>query len=454
MEKESKKLGLFNLLTMNIGIALGSGVFTLLTSVIGFAGRSICFAVLIGSVLGLLISLPSAFLSSTINLTGGEYTRGLALMPLWLAGINGVIKLVSPFGYAVYLLGMASYTLQLIPEVNGLYKAVAFLYLVLFFLFGIKGSKSSARVQDIMVIFLLIALGIYLFGGLPRIQPGYFEADGFFSGGVSGFMYATAMLSMGATGGSGIISFASVTKNPKRNIPLALILGAVIVTGVYFLVSIVAAGIVPIDLVHGANLGVVAGTFLSKPLFIFFIIGGAIFALGASVNGVLSTFQFPWDTMIKDGWFPKVLGKREKKFNYPYILMGIFFVVGGVLPILFDLDIATVSTLFSFPNFAFNAGLALATLRLPKLYPNRWRNSPLYLPKPIFVCLILFSCASGVFVTVSFIQNLNRVLIIGMCIVLILVCAYVLWRYKAGYVHVDSDYIKEIRDIPDSDYPV
>ena len=345
--KTNQKMGFLSLLMMGIGYIIGTGVFTMLPSVIGLTGRSVCLSMLLAAVISIASTIPTMFLSSVINLKGGAYSQNLALFPPMVAGVFGIMQMIAYLGFAGIAIGLASYTLQLIPGIAAMQKVVAMIYLILFFLLGIKGVTLSSKLQNVMVVVLLVALGIYIFGGLPKVQPGFFSGEGFFTGGAKGFLTATALLSMSAMGASSMINFTSVTKNPQRNIPLAMVSSTALVAAFYFLIAVVTGGVIPVEQVAGQNLGVVAVNFLSQPIYLFFMIGGALFALGTTLNANLSAIPYPWLKMAEDGWLPKILTKKDPKFNYPYVLMGIIFIIGAVLPVIFGLDIATITHLFS-----------------------------------------------------------------------------------------------------------
>ncbi len=436
MNNEKGKMGFFDLLTMGVGYIIGSGVFTMLPSVLGLTGRSVSLAMLFGALVCLATTIPSMFLSSVVTLKGGSYSLNLVLFPPMVAGVFGIMQMISYLAFASIALGLANYTLQLFPGLGDIHRLVAMLYMVVFFLLGIKGISLSSKIQNVLVIVLLVALGIYIFGGLPSVQPGFFKADGFFIGGARGFLTAAALLSMSAQGAGSMINFTSVTKNPQRNIPLAMICSTSLVALFYFLIAIVTAGILPIDQVAGKNLGIVAETFMAKPVYLFFMIGGALFALGTTLNANLAALSYPWVKIAEDGWLPKILTKKDKKHNYPYVLMSIIFVIGAVLPIVFGLNIATITSLFSFPAFIVMTLVAISALRIPKMFPEKWAASKFHVPAPVFYILMALSICSAAYLAYSYLAFLNVKTAVLMVICLLILTAYVFWRYKAGYVKI------------------
>lgn len=439
MQTSSKKMGFPSLVMMGIGYIIGTGVFTMLPSVIGMTGRSVCMAMLLAAVVSISSTIPTMFLSSVLDLKGGSYSQNLALFPPVVAGVFGIMQMIAYLGFAGIAVGLASYTIQLVPGISSMQKIIAMAYLIVFFLLGIKGVTLSSKLQNIMVVVLLIALGIYIFGGLPHVQPGFFRSEGFFTGGMQGFLMATALLSMSAMGASSMINFTSVTKNPKRTVPLAMLTSTGLVAVFYFFIAVVTGGVVPIEQVAGKNLGVVAETYMSQPVYLFFMLGGALFALGTTLNANLAAIPYPWIKMAEDGWLPKALTKRDSKFGYPYVLMGTIFVIGAILPIVFGMDIATITSLFSFPSFVVMTLVCLSAFRLPRLFPERWKASIFHVPMPVFYLLMSIATCACLFLAYSYISFLNGKTLLMALFVLVVLTIYVSWRFKAGYVKTDRE---------------
>lgn len=434
----TKKMGFLSLMMMGLGYIIGTGVFTMLPTVIGLTGRSVCLSMLLAAVIAIASVIPTLFLSSVVNLKGGSYSQNMALFPPVVAGVFGIMQMIAYLGFAGVALGLANYTLQLIPGAAAWQKVVAMLYLIVFFLLGVKGITLSSKLQNVMVIVLLAALGIYIFGGLPNVEPGFFSNEGFFTGGAQGFLMATALLSMSSMGAGVMINFTSVTKNPQRTIPLAMIASTGLVAVFYFLIAVVTGGIIPVAQVAGKNLGVVAETFMPQPIYLFFMIGGALFALGTTLNANLAAIPYPWVKMAEDGWLPKILTKRDSKFGYPYVLMGIIFVIGAILPVVFGLDIATITSLFSFPSFVVMTLGSISAFRIPKLYAEKWKTSVFHVPTWVFYLLMSIAVIACLFLAYSYMNFLNPKTLLLALAVLAVIAVYAVWRYKAGYVKINK----------------
>lgn len=437
-------MGFFSLFTMGLGYIIGSGIFAILPIVMGNAGKSVSLACLAGALLCLFsASIPAVFMSSTIDLPGGVYSQGAVLMPEALAGTYGILNAIGQMTFSGSLISLTGYVVQMIPGLSDLQKLVSFVLLVCFFLLGLKGVKLSAGFQNVTVIVLVLALATFIVGGLPHVNFGTYFSDNYFSGGMDGFMQASAMLMFCSIGGTAVLSFSSEAKNSKRDIPLATLLSSLTVAVLYFFIAVVGSGILPVEDVAAAmNLGIVAETFLPTPLYLFFMVGGAMFGLGTTVNSQLAALPYPVLKMAEDGWLPKSCTKRDKHFNYPYIIMGFMFVVGGVLPIVFGLNITDIASMAGAPTFLFSGVLALYSMQIPKKFPERWKQSKFHVPNPVLYALMILSAAASFFLTYTMLQmnGLTTALII-LALVAVLV-AYCYWRTKSG--KVDLSYISAL----------
>lgn len=435
---EGKKYGLFDMIAMGMGNIIGVSIFTTMPIVMGVTGRSVVWGLLLGCFLCILTAIPQAAAASLMKLEGGTYSTGLLLLPKWMSGIFGLSSVIAWLGFASLASAMASYTAQMIPGLSDMQKLVTVVYLLFFFVMNILGPSIMSKLQNVMMIILLVALGIFIVGGFPHIQPDFF-GPGMFSGGASGFVASSAMLAMACSGGVFVVNLSADAKNPRRDVPLAMVGSTVCVAVVYFLLAMVAAGgAVPIeDVAAAGNLGVVAQAVLSQPLYLFFMVGGALFALATTLNSMLAIFKYPWMKMAEDGWLPKVLLKTDKKFHYPYVLMGAAFIIGGALPIVFDLSISNIIGLFSFPGYPMMLIMFWNALKIPKKYPNSWKASIFHMPDWLLTVFCVLGIVAEAYLGYSMasLQGIKIVLAsLGAFAVLCIICII---NYKSGNVKVD-----------------
>ena len=200
---------------------------------------------------------------------------------------------------AMYALSFAQYAVALLPS-GGSEKIIALSVGTIFFILNFFGVDLMAKIQNLLVIVLLISLTMFAVFGLPSVDFGtYFSnADGLFlSDGVTGFLTATAYLGF-ATGGATVI--------------LVIVTSTVGVALLYGLVATTASGVLPVAEVANQPLTLVAAEILPRPLYIFFIMGGAMFALATTLNSQIMSATEPIMQACEDGWFPKSLAERSR----------------------------------------------------------------------------------------------------------------------------------------------
>ena len=219
MQAEKKKLGLFNIFSLGVGGAIGSGIFVMMGFGIAYTGRSIVLAVSVGCLYMLLAYLFHPIMSSMFVLPGGDYDMKAMLMGPTMTGFSALATIVNGLGMASYGLAFASYFVSVFTGLAEYQLWIAALLIVIFFAISIKGTKAMATITTIITASLLISIVVFLAAGLPQVQPGYFSnADGqFFSGGFGGLIGAIAMMSFACQGTTmAPVSVMPATKKPWR----------------------------------------------------------------------------------------------------------------------------------------------------------------------------------------------------------------------------------------------
>lgn len=387
---EKKVLGRLDLIAIAVGNVIGGGIMSVVGVAIGQTGRSVVFALLLCALMTLVSILPNVFASATIRMNGGVYTLAALLGGKFFAGIYVAFWLTNFFGASLYCTSFSQYMIEMVPGLN--FKMIALTMLTVIFLLNIIGIKVAATAQNIMVVVLIIALAMFSFFGFPHVQPGFFDSPDFMRGGFFGLMYAAALMNFACGGAGFIVNFGRQSKNPTRDIPIAIIVASFVVALIYTMVAIVAAGVLPIDEVAGQSLAKVAMVILPKPLYLFFIIGGAMIALVTSLNALMGWLPPPVVQACNDGWLPRRFGALNKRFGTPHwVLLFVFIMAGTILLMGWDIDaIATLGT------FLANAGtiiVVLTLIRLPDVVPDLWAKSMFHINNTLYRIICLAGCA-------------------------------------------------------------
>lgn len=381
MEENGKKLGLLNHIGLGVGGAIGTGIFIMLGYGIAYTGRSITLVCLAGCFFMLLAFWNSAAFGTMFVIPGGDYGIRSMVFPPILTGVSAWFQIASAFVLAGHSLAITSFAAMAWPQIKEHETIFALCVLCIGFLCTIRGSKLLTTIQNLVVVALVISLIIFLAYGIPQVNPAEFfsNADGeFMVGGFGGFVSALSIMSFACMGTAGAVSMGSVTKNPKKTIPLASFIVTAIVGIIYFFMGYVASGILPYEQVAGQNISVTAEAILPHGLFMFFVVGGGIFAISSTLLSVVAMLKFPIMKVSEDGWIPKAFQKTTKG-GYPYVLYAVLLIVSAI-PIVTGLDVEGVIGNVMIPTMLLNLYVNIYCVKLPKLYPEQWEKRGIRFP--------------------------------------------------------------------------
>ncbi|GLB30844.1 amino acid permease [Lacrimispora amygdalina] len=440
MESTSGKgtLGFRELLSLAVGQVIGAGVVTLVGQAIGVTGRSVWLAYVFAVVLGLCIIFPYIMLSSMIRVNGGNYTFVATILGERWGGMYGMAFTLNSFACGMFGLGLGTYLNALFPSVN--IKITAVIAITLFWIANMLGVKFMAKIQNVMSACLLVGLAVFIVVGLFNLRPGTFDFSSpeFFTGGASGFFNGTLLLVFSCTGQSFIVAFSKEAKNPRRDVPFAIIAASGVILVVYGLIAVVASGVLPIDQVAGKPLTLAAGQILSRPLYYAFIIGGPIMALATTLNSSFTVFSRPFHQMARDGWFSKKMAVTNN-LGAPYILLTVIYII-SVVPVLLNFSISTITSNSILISRISDVVAIVAVICLPKRIPDAWENRYFKISKPAFYALMIFCLCVTLFVIGLSLRNLKPTLVIVTVVLITLFFIYSTLRQKSGKVQMEKSY--------------
>lgn len=317
------------------------------------------------------MAVGQIILAGTATFPGGYYTMFATLCNKKLAGIYTYINLFMVLGISFYALSFASYFLSLFLNVNEKLLCTVVMTLLLLHLFGVK---RAARLQNVMTVILAAALALYIVLGMGSLEPNFFDPAQFMTSGPLGFILASVFLTFAFGGGTFIVSYSGQAKNPMRDIPVAMIVSTLFVAVFYLFIAIVAVGTLPVAEAANQPLSVSAAVFMPDGLYTFFVVGGGMFALLTSMNFCIGNLVYPAVTACMDGWLPKALMVKNKRFGTNHlILLAIYVVV--LVPVLLGMDMQTAANSTVILSFAIFIIACYAALRMPKKIPGLWAAS-------------------------------------------------------------------------------
>lgn len=420
--KLKKVLGLSDVMSIGVGQIIGAGVMALTGIAIGMTGSGVTLAFIISSFFTLFMVLPIAVMGSAIPTTGGLYRYTSRLLSPKVGFFWLTLFMLGQLTLAMFAISFAEYVQGLVPSAP--LKLVAFVLITIFFIANLVGVQFAARVEKVMVVVLLLALIVFVVWGMPEINYSVFNSVDMFPSGFVGFFMAVGLLSF-ATGGAQVVAeLGGEMKNPGRDIPLTIIVTTLGVGLLYAFMATIAAGVLPIADVANKPLTDVARTVLPGPLFIFFMVGGAMFALATTLNATLSWVTKGIMIACEDGWLPKSLGKVNEKFGTPHWLLTLFYII-GVIPIITGLSLGVISALGTGVLLLANMIPVFASTKLPKKYPERYKKAKFKLPPKVLNTVVYIGIALLFFQGYLLITSLSFKIIIGAIAFMVISALYV-----------------------------
>lgn len=333
-----RQLGLFDSTMILMGIVIGSGIF-LMTGIMAQSlpsGGLLLLAWVVGGLVTLTGALVYAELGAAMPEAGGQYVYLREAYTPLVAFLSGwVIFLVLMCG-ASALLGVAfseyfsfffpvlSTTTYLISTdifsvSNG--QVVAVVLIILFSIANYIGVVFGKIVQNTLTVIKTGAILLFIIFGL-LVDKGVPIDLSFDSGGLSfsqlvvGFGVAMVAVFWAFDGWNNLNFVAGEIKNPARNLPLALILGTVLVGLIYVMVNVVYLKALPISEMAGVvTIADTASSVLFGTAASMFLTVAILISIGGALNGNILVGARVYYAMAKDGLFFKKMGAVHPRFK-------------------------------------------------------------------------------------------------------------------------------------------
>src|SRR5690606_9565170 len=236
---------------LGLGAMVGTGVFVSIGVAAGAAGSAVVLAIAAAAPLAVCNALSSAQLAASHAVSGGTYEYGYRYLNHWAGFTAGWMFLCAKSASAATAaLGFAGYFARLAgldhaTTMTGLAVGAVVLLTVLVML----GIKRSSWANAVIVSVTLASLALFVTAGLPslaasggsRLTP-FVPVGG--EGGLRGFLYATALMFVAYTGYARIATLGEEVREPRKNIPRAIIATLLVSSVLYVAVAVVAVGAV------------------------------------------------------------------------------------------------------------------------------------------------------------------------------------------------------------------
>ena len=430
--KKNDGLSLWALVAIAVGQVIGAGIVTVTGAAIAATGRSAWLSFGVAVIAGLFRIFPIIFFCSTVVVPGGNYGMVTRTLGPKTGGLMTISSLVAWSVRGTAVLSIGIYINSVFPGISKqLGGTVVWTLLIIANLFGIN---AMAKIQKIATPTLLIALMIFALTGIAKqtVSPFDFSNPEMFTGGSMGFASAVVLLLGSCHGQSMINALATRCKDPKRDLPRAMLIATGVIFVVYMLVGVAAGCVLPLEEIAGKPFTPTAKYLLPNWLFILFMIGGPIFALLTTMNSGISAICLPTIAGVKEGWLPQFLAK-ENKHGVPWISYLIIWVI-GLLPLLTGLSIAQLTNFLMVLTSVTTFLLIIAGFAMPKKFPQEWKESRMHCPAALYYTIMTLSAAVQIYTVVNSLMNMNTTLIIINVVTITASLLYGVLRYRSGNI--------------------
>ena len=400
-----KKLGLFACIATGIGAIIGSGIFGSLPTVINDIGPAVILAFIAATVYTIAKMFPAVYSSAIIPASGSFFLMPTKLIHPVVGLYMAIQNLLQPVLISVFAVLFSDYFCSLIPSQKGKETMVAIIVLLIYTVLAYMGNYLFASINSLIVVVLMVAIGLYVFVGLGNMIPGQLTLDSIFHGGIklTSFAAAVSVLASSLSGGTTISQIADDVKNPRRDIPLALILSPALVAVIYILMAAVTLGCMPGDTV--TTLDSVATTFMSKGMVTFFVVGGPMCGVLTSMVPVIMHTCAQIQAAVDNDVFPKFLGKKNKNGVCPMILA--YTMLFAILSAATGAGFGVLMTVFSAVNALSDIPTCIVPFYLRKKYPHACNHPGVSFPFPLVAVMAVFAAVLAAYLSFAAFASLG-----------------------------------------------
>jgi amino acid transporter len=364
----ARTIGLFQLSLFGIGATIGTGIFIVLSQAVPVAGPGVIISFVIAGTVAGLTAICYAELASAVPVSGSSYSYAYATLGEGIAMVVAACLLLE-YGVsaAAVAVGWSQYINELLdnlfgftipkslsqaPEQDGILNVPAVVLVLLCTSLLIRGASESAKVNTVMVLIKLCVLVLFVVLGLQGWNSD--NLSDFTPFGLDGITSAAGIIFFSYIGLDAVSTAGEEVKNPRRNMPLAIIFALLTVTGVYIAVTVVAVAAQPVHAFEGQEAGLSAiledVTGSTWPATV--LAAGAVISIFSVTLVVIYGQTRILFAMGRDGMIPPLFHRVNPRTLTPVpatlISATVISLLAGLIPINFLAEMTSIGTLVAF----------------------------------------------------------------------------------------------------------
>lgn len=384
--KLKRDLRLIDVYAIATGAMISSGIFILPGMAFVQAGPAVFISYFLAGILALTGALSMAEMITAMPKAGGDYffiTRSMGGMTGTVSGILSWMALSMKSAFAI--LGIAEIVFIFLGY-NVIITSLVVCFL--FALINLSGVKEAGRFQVVLVVMLVSLMALFILTGFFEMDLSRFKP--MFSKGINSMLLTAGLVFVSYGGLLKVASVAEEVDNPKRNLPLGILLSIISVIILYSFALIVVVGVLDKTTLSTSLTPIAdAAQVFSGKTGYFLIMGASALAFFTTANaGILAASRYPL-ALSRDSLIPSFLNKISKQ-GTPYvaiILTSIFVFLSLLLNL--EILVKVASTVVILNYILSNVSvIILRESRMPNYRPSF--KAPLY-PWLQLIGIIAFS---------------------------------------------------------------
>ncbi|MFF8997223.1 amino acid permease [Streptomyces achromogenes] len=403
-----RTMGLFQLICFGVGAIVGTGIFVGLSDSVAQAGPAVVVSFVLAALTCVFTAFSFAELGGAIPVSGSSYSFAYAGLGESTAFLVGWCLLLE-YGVSIsaVAVGWSQYVNELLHSLTGLQLPAALsagpgdggvinlpavIVIAMASALLVRGVRESARATAAMAAVKLAILLAFCAIGYSAFKDG--NLTPFSPAGLGGIGAGTTAAFFSYIGFDAITTAGEEAKNPRRHIPVAIMVCMGIVTLLYCAVALAAIGAIGGDQVAGrpAALSYVVNEVTGSTVGGGVIAFGAVVAIASVVLAVMYGQTRILMSMSRDGLIPRVFEKVSPKTSTPVAGTLIVAVVFALPAAFASLD--AVMNLCTIGTLAIMAVVNVTVMALRRREPGLDRSFrvPLYPVAPLLgigFCLYL-----------------------------------------------------------------
>jgi len=364
----ARTIGLFQLTLFGVGATIGTGIFIVLTTAVPVAGPAVIVSFLIAGTVAGLTAICYAELASAVPVSGSSYSYAYATLGEGVAMVvaacllleYGVSAAAVAVGWSQYLNevldNLFGFTipesLSQAPEQGGILNVPAIVLIVLCALLLIRGASESAKVNAVMVLIKVGVLALFVVLGVQGWDSD--NLSDFAPFGTNGITSAAGIIFFSYIGLDAVSTAGEEVRDPRRNLPLAIIFALITVTAIYVAVATVGVAAQPREdfVDQEAGLSAILETVTGSTWPATVLAAGAVISIFSVTLVVIYGQTRILFAMGRDGMVPPIFHRLNPRTLTPVpatiVVAVVISLLAGLLPINFLAEMTSIGTLVAF----------------------------------------------------------------------------------------------------------